>query len=348
MSLAIQIGNVTSAGRKVRRLKTAGAGTLAAFDFKLPSAYPTGVTPTTALPTATSINNLVEKPAATTNAAVTAGATVVSIGVPAGTTVSALGTGTGGAGTYTVSAGALVGSASVPVRFDLSSGGLIVAAALGYLSNGAGAAGTTLMVMSVLFGTIATGLTISGGGGGLVTGTGKSVTLPAGFKVPALNGISARYLIILGIKPASAAAPGAGESLAGWATNTSTAMNWGFYRNAGNTNTFAQVGAAFANFGVLSVAPHRIALEMIKDGAAGTVQANSYIDGQLYLTGTVAAQTAVPQPGSSNPMLGGNGFGSWTSGGEWHSAEIRNLSLDSASAAEIVAADWAAWSSRFS
>lgn len=191
------------------------------------------------------------------------------------------------------------------------------------------------------------GASIQSAGGGIVTGTGptRTITLPADFKLPVLTGLDGRYLIVFSIKPSTAAAPGAPNLVAGWATNTSSAANWAVYQNSGNANYFVGVGSGFGSFGALSAVYHRLALEIIKL-AAGTVQINTYIDGVLNSTGTPAAQASIPQPASGNPNLGAIGFGTPVAA-EFGSAEIRNLALDTQTAAEIVAADYAAWASRF-
>lgn len=191
-------------------------------------------------------------------------------------------------------------------------------------------------------------------GGGLNAGAGAwsnhstVIQLPSTFILPALSSASGHYLIIMGYKPGSASAPGASDTIAGFATNTGSAANWLLYRNSGNANLFAAVGVAFGFFGALSVAPHRLGLEIIK--TATTVTLNCYIDGVLTNQGSGAAQAAIPQPTPliTLPCLGGTDTGSnQFAASEYESIEIRNLALDTLTVQQIITNDYAAWAGRF-
>mgnify|MGYP003342241643 CR=1 FL=1 len=113
---------------------------------------------------------------AVANGALYVGQVLTGTGVTAGTTITAFVSGSGGTGTYTVSASQLVASTTIK-------GTSAAATFTGTISNGSGSAGTILNVASVASGTIKVGQKLYGTGvtGGTIitalgTGTGGTGT----------------------------------------------------------------------------------------------------------------------------------------------------------------------------
>lgn len=180
------------------------------------------------------------------------------------------------------------------------------------------------------------------------TAASTFIELPNDFKLPVLTDAAGRYLIILSVKPSIATAAAGTEAWAGMADSTgATVCNWALYRNNANANLFCSVAGAFQNFGVISAGVmHRLGLLVEKTATA--VQLTAWVDGVQQVQAGAWAGNALGNPVTvTKARLGSMNFGGSIQSLEWGSAEIRNLANDTLDAASIMAADWAAWSTRF-
>jgi hypothetical protein len=80
-------------------------------------------------------------------------------------------------------------------------------------------------------------------------------------------------------------------------------------------------GAVTSGFGPLTNVPHRCDRDQ-KNGAAGTLANNCYVDGSIFSLGTVITAAAIPQPSSGSAALGTAGYAPTAGANELNSIEF--------------------------
>lgn len=185
-------------------------------------------------------------------------------------------------------------------------------------------------------------------GGGLTINTGKKIILPSEFKIPVGR---THELIVVWLKHGTQTIASGSAVVAGWMDDIAVNANWGWYINSGAAGNYNFVGGGKSGptvSGFTAGQIYQIALEMEVYNAGANIRFNIYRNG-LFVTTTATTFSAFPQPGG-NPVIGAADSGALLSQwvGEFFAIDRTDLTLDSRVAADIVAADYAAWSGRFS
>lgn len=195
-------------------------------------------------------------------------------------------------------------------------------------------------------------------GNSLALASGKKIVLPAAYKLPALgstNSLDGDYLIILWLKGGTQTLTSGQVIVCGWGSDFNSNCNWMGYLNFGSNNLNIKIGngpgGTVTGFGN-STSFIQVALHV--KVVSGTCTLDVYKNGVVATTAS-ASLTAIPQPGTGQPELGGTQVsgpnGPFVGGAG--SVDIYNMTTEAASANprgadEIVALDYQQNLGRFS